>query len=108
MVKTRLQAGATGTYSGPIDCFKKILAKEGGFRALYRGLAPNLVGVAPEKAIKLVSTKISYESVSLMVPRDMLSYRQQTSSLEKSSRERMVLLPYTTKFLLVQELAFAK
>jgi solute carrier family 25 (mitochondrial aspartate/glutamate transporter), member 12/13 len=53
MVKTRLQA-SKGKYSGPIDCFTSIIRTEGGFRALYRGLAPNLVGVTPEKAIKLV------------------------------------------------------
>lgn len=53
MVKTRLQA-SKGQYSGPIDCFRKIVSQEGGFKALYRGLAPNLVGVTPEKAIKLV------------------------------------------------------
>jgi len=53
MVKTRLQA-STNTYSSPIDCFRKILATEGGPRALYRGLAANLIGVTPEKAIKLV------------------------------------------------------
>ena len=55
MVKTRLQAASKqGQYAGPIDVFKQIIQKEGGFRALYRGLAPNLVGVTPEKAIKLV------------------------------------------------------
>lgn len=53
MVKTRLQAGK-GKYSGPFDCFNKVLAEEGGFRALYRGLTANLIGVTPEKAIKLV------------------------------------------------------
>jgi len=34
---------------------QKILRNEGGFRAFYRGLSANLVGVTPEKAIKLVS-----------------------------------------------------
>lgn len=63
MVKTRLQAtgkgdsglGGTGgvRYSGPIDCIRKIVTNEGGPRALYRGLVPNLIGVTPEKAIKL-------------------------------------------------------
>lgn len=54
MIKTRLQA-SKGVYSGPIDCFKTIIRTEGGARALYRGLAPSLIGVTPEKAIKLVS-----------------------------------------------------
>jgi hypothetical protein len=57
MVKTRLQnqsASAAGglRYTGPIDCFKKIVSAE-GWGGLYRGLKPNLIGVTPEKAIKL-------------------------------------------------------
>jgi hypothetical protein len=58
MVKTRLQATGKGTsvsYSGPLDCVRKIVSTEGGVPALYRGLIPNLIGVTPEKAIKLVS-----------------------------------------------------
>jgi solute carrier family 25 aspartate/glutamate transporter 12/13 len=40
-------------YKGPIDCAKKIYLNEGGVRGFYRGVLPQLVGVAPEKAIKL-------------------------------------------------------
>ncbi|KAJ3721807.1 mitochondrial carrier domain-containing protein [Lentinula raphanica] len=39
-------------YKNSIDCARKILLNE-GFLGLYRGLGPQLVGVAPEKAIKL-------------------------------------------------------
>jgi len=56
-IKTRLQAagqpGSKMSYKGPIDCAKQIIRNEGGVRALYRGLGPNLTGVTPEKAIKL-------------------------------------------------------
>lgn len=58
IVKTRLQnqrkagPGAPLMYSNSIDCFRKILKNE-GFRGLYAGLGPQLLGVAPEKAIKL-------------------------------------------------------
>lgn len=57
MVKTRLQNQASGkagqlVYNGAWDCFTKIIRSE-GVKGLYRGLAPNLVGVTPEKAIKL-------------------------------------------------------
>jgi len=57
MVKTRLQNQAVTKagermYNGAWDCFTKIIKAE-GVRGLYRGLAPNLVGVTPEKAIKL-------------------------------------------------------
>ena len=64
MVKTRLQnqskAGVL-RYSGPLDCFKKTVAAE-GYRGLYQGLVPNLLGVAPEKAIKLSFNEAFRES----------------------------------------------
>ncbi|ESO05354.1 hypothetical protein HELRODRAFT_77826, partial [Helobdella robusta] len=58
LVKTRLQNQRTASYIGErmyknsFDCFKKVLRHE-GFFGLYRGLLPQIVGVAPEKAIKL-------------------------------------------------------
>ncbi|KAI0233277.1 Calcium-binding mitochondrial carrier protein Aralar1 [Lamellibrachia satsuma] len=58
LVKTRLQNQRSGSYVGELmyknslDCFKKVVRYE-GFFGLYRGLVPQLVGVAPEKAIKL-------------------------------------------------------
>ena len=54
LVKTRLQnqRAIEKLYSGGIDCFFKVVKNEGAF-GLYRGLLPQLVGVAPEKAIKL-------------------------------------------------------
>lgn len=39
-------------YKNSFDCFKKVVRYE-GFFGLYRGLVPQLLGVAPEKAIKL-------------------------------------------------------
>ncbi|KAH8664005.1 mitochondrial carrier domain-containing protein [Xylariales sp. PMI_506] len=57
LVKTRMQnqRGANPgqrLYNNSIDCFRKVIANE-GFRGLYSGVLPQLVGVAPEKAIKL-------------------------------------------------------
>ncbi|KAG0290659.1 mitochondrial aspartate-glutamate transporter agc1 [Dissophora globulifera] len=57
LVKTRMQnqrAKAVGElmYKNSIDCFRKVIKNE-GVLGLYRGLGPQLVGVAPEKAIKL-------------------------------------------------------
>ena len=57
LVKTRLQnqRGAQPgqrLYKNSIDCFQKVIRNE-GFRGLYSGVLPQLVGVAPEKAIKL-------------------------------------------------------
>ncbi|GAM20183.1 hypothetical protein SAMD00019534_033580, partial [Acytostelium subglobosum LB1] len=58
MIKTRLQTqkplpDGTLKYNGIADCYRKIVANEGGMRALYRGLSANLVGITPEKALKL-------------------------------------------------------
>lgn len=39
-------------YKNSWDCFRKVIRNEGAL-GLYRGLLPQLVGVAPEKAIKL-------------------------------------------------------
>ncbi|XP_044004112.1 calcium-binding mitochondrial carrier protein Aralar1 isoform X3 [Aphidius gifuensis] len=58
LVKTRMQNQRTGSFIGELmyknsfDCCKKVLRHE-GFSGLYRGLVPQLMGVAPEKAIKL-------------------------------------------------------
>lgn len=53
LVKTRMQAQKhKALYDNSLDCFKKIIKNE-GFKGLYSGLAAQLVGVAPEKAIKL-------------------------------------------------------
>ncbi|XP_041117811.1 calcium-binding mitochondrial carrier protein Aralar1 isoform X1 [Polyodon spathula] len=59
LVKTRMQnQRSTGSFVGELmykssfDCAKKVVRYE-GFFGLYRGLLPQLVGVAPEKAIKL-------------------------------------------------------
>ncbi|KAK3702412.1 mitochondrial aspartate-glutamate transporter agc1 [Vermiconidia calcicola] len=57
LVKTRMQnqrGARVGQllYKNSIDCFQKVIRNE-GFRGLYSGVLPQLVGVAPEKAIKL-------------------------------------------------------
>ncbi|XP_067907345.1 electrogenic aspartate/glutamate antiporter SLC25A13, mitochondrial [Heterodontus francisci] len=59
LVKTRLQnQRSTGAfveeimYRNSFDCFRKVLRYEGA-TGLYRGMLPQLMGVAPEKAIKL-------------------------------------------------------
>ncbi|CAR23347.1 citrin [Lachancea thermotolerans CBS 6340] len=53
LVKTRMQAQRNfSQYKNSIDCFVKIFSRE-GVRGIYSGLGPQLVGVAPEKAIKL-------------------------------------------------------
>lgn len=57
MVKTRMQNQRSTVvgqmlYKNSVDCARKIFRNE-GFIGFYRGLGPQLIGVAPEKAIKL-------------------------------------------------------
>jgi solute carrier family 25 aspartate/glutamate transporter 12/13 len=57
LVKTRMQnqrSAAVGQmlYKNSLDCARKVIKNE-GFTGLYSGVLPQLVGVAPEKAIKL-------------------------------------------------------
>lgn len=53
IIKTRMQnQKGNSMYSSYLDCFKKLVRNE-GILGLYSGLLPQIVGVAPEKAIKL-------------------------------------------------------
>lgn len=53
MIKTRMQnQKGNSLYTSYLDCFKKLIKNE-GFLGLYSGLLPQIIGVAPEKAIKL-------------------------------------------------------
>ena len=65
MVKTRLQnqiALPNGSlkYTNPFQCMQTIIRTE-GTAGLYRGLSANLIGVTPEKAIKLAMNEILRE-----------------------------------------------
>eukprot|EP00761_Pharyngomonas_kirbyi_P005588 gb/GECH01005593.1/.p1 GENE.gb/GECH01005593.1/~~gb/GECH01005593.1/.p1 ORF type:complete len:393 (+),score=89.52 gb/GECH01005593.1/:1-1179(+) len=61
LVKTRMQNQRSGKtkalYSGSFDCAIKTFRSE-GFLGLYSGLVPQIVGVAPEKALKLVTNDL--------------------------------------------------
>lgn len=57
LVKTRMQNQRSARvgqvlYTNSLDCARKVIKNE-GFRGLYSGVIPQLIGVAPEKAIKL-------------------------------------------------------
>ena len=57
LVKTRMQNQRSQRvgemlYTNSLDCAKKVYRNE-GFKGLYSGVVPQLIGVAPEKAIKL-------------------------------------------------------
>ncbi|XP_069717238.1 electrogenic aspartate/glutamate antiporter SLC25A12, mitochondrial [Phaenicophaeus curvirostris] len=84
LVKTRMQnQRSSGSvvgelmYKNSFDCFKKVLRFE-GFFGLYRGLLPQLIGVAPEKAIKLtvndfVRDKFTKRDGSIPLPAEVLA-----------------------------------
>uniref|UniRef100_A0A672T4V5 Solute carrier family 25 member 13 n=1 Tax=Sinocyclocheilus grahami TaxID=75366 RepID=A0A672T4V5_SINGR len=84
LVKTRMQnQRSSGSfvdelmYKNSIDCFKKVVRYE-GFFGLYRGLVPQLLGVAPEKAIKLtvndfVRGKTMKKDGSVPIPAEILA-----------------------------------
>ncbi|TEY54941.1 hypothetical protein BOTCAL_0235g00130 [Botryotinia calthae] len=62
LVKTRMQNQRSSRvgemlYKNSWDCAKKVVRNE-GFKGLYSGVLPQLVGVAPEKAIKLTVNDI--------------------------------------------------
>uniref|UniRef100_A0A671R155 Solute carrier family 25 member 13 n=1 Tax=Sinocyclocheilus anshuiensis TaxID=1608454 RepID=A0A671R155_9TELE len=84
LVKTRMQNQRTSgsfmdelMYKNSFDCFKKVVRYE-GFFGLYRGLVPQLLGVAPEKAIKLtvndfVRGKTMQKDSSVPIPAEILA-----------------------------------
>lgn len=62
LVKTRMQNQRSQRvgdmlYKNSIDCARKVVKNE-GFKGLYSGVVPQLIGVAPEKAIKLTVNDI--------------------------------------------------
>lgn len=69
LVKTRMQNQRTGSFIGEVayrnsfDCCKKVIRHE-GVLGLYRGLVPQLLGVAPEKAIKLTVNDLVRDKMS--------------------------------------------
>lgn len=69
LVKTRMQnqriaPDGKAMYTNSIDCFRQTIKSE-GFIGLYRGLLPQLVGVAPEKAIKLAVNDMLREAFTV-------------------------------------------
>ncbi|XP_053565953.1 solute carrier family 25 member 36 [Bombina bombina] len=90
VVKTRLQSSSVTLYisevqlntvngasvnrmarvsPGPLHCLKMILQKEGA-RSLFRGLGPNLVGVAPSRAIYFAAYSSCKERLNNVLPAD--------------------------------------
>lgn len=82
LVKTRMQNQRSSRvgqmlYKNSWDCAKKVVRNE-GFRGLYSGVLPQLVGVAPEKAIKLtvndlVRGHFSSKEGKISIPHEILA-----------------------------------
>ncbi|KAK0123686.1 mitochondrial aspartate-glutamate transporter agc1 [Cadophora gregata] len=82
LVKTRMQNQRSSRvgemlYKNSLDCAKKVIKNE-GFKGLYSGVLPQLVGVAPEKAIKLtvndlVRGHFSGKDGSIRIPHEILA-----------------------------------
>ncbi|KAL7265882.1 mitochondrial aspartate-glutamate transporter agc1, partial [Rhizina undulata] len=82
LVKTRMQNQRSKIvgelmYKNSIDCAKKVIRNE-GFKGLYSGLGPQLIGVAPEKAIKLtindlVRRKATNEKGEITLPWEIIA-----------------------------------
>ena len=81
LVKTRMQNQRTGSYIGELmytnslDCFKKVVRHEGP-GGLYRGLGPQLLGVAPEKAIKLTVSVLTIWLVGPVPRHAVINYER--------------------------------
>jgi len=82
LVKTRMQNQRSSRvgemlYKNSLDCAKKVIRNE-GFKGLYSGVLPQLVGVAPEKAIKLtvndlVRGHFSGKNGEIWLPHELLA-----------------------------------
>lgn len=73
VIKTRLQSSAKATLNvhnlGMIRCFNSVITNE-GWRALFKGLGPNLIGNAPSRAIYFST----YSTVKTILNDQFLNY----------------------------------
>lgn len=69
---------------GPLHCLKLILEKEGP-RSLFRGLGPNLVGVAPSRAIYFASYSTAKEKLNSVFEPDSTQVHMVSAGLAGNS-----------------------
>ena len=85
-----MQNQRTGSYIGELmyrnsfDCFKKVIRHE-GVTGLYRGLVPQLMGVAPEKAIKLTVSMTTF-SVNMKLIQNFFFHRSPIVQCSKNGK----------------------
>jgi len=58
VIKSRIQASPTGTYSGMLDCLQKTVAKD-GVRALWKGFGPAMARAFPANAATFLGVEVS-------------------------------------------------
>ncbi len=61
-VRTRLAVSAKGTYRGILDTLRRIRAEEGAL-ALYRGIAPNMIGILPYAGVDIAMFEMIKEEL---------------------------------------------
>ncbi|WFD03656.1 carnitine transporter [Malassezia obtusa] len=67
LIKTRLQTAPPGTYSGSLDAVRKTIQVD-GFKGLYRGMGPPLIGVTPIFALSFFSYDLGKKIVYGLTP----------------------------------------
>ncbi|XP_068424860.1 solute carrier family 25 member 36-A isoform X2 [Clinocottus analis] len=112
VVKTRLQSSSITLYisevhlstvngasvarvapPGPLHCLKLILEKEGP-RSLFRGLGPNLVGVAPSRAIYFAAYSTAKEKLNGVLEPDSTQVHMVSAGLAVWSGPPSLLCVY--------------
>lgn len=63
MVKTRITVSSSNAYQSAVDCLSTTVRNE-GWRALYKGLTPSLLGMVPYAGIELSANSFLAEHVS--------------------------------------------
>ena len=63
LMNERVRMGSSGRYKGLVDCLQQVFRFEGPY-GFYRGLTPQLLGVAPEKMIKLQVNDLLRQALS--------------------------------------------
>ena len=60
VIRARLAFQVAGEilYTGVFDAFRVMMTQEGGFRALYKGIVPTMIGMAPYAGLS-ISTSLS-------------------------------------------------
>jgi len=89
VVKTQMQNQTPNNklYSNGFDCWRQ-LWRQGGIKSFYRGCAPQMIGVAPEKAIKL----FAYTQITKSNPNELSTHV--LGGLVAGTSQVMVTSPY--------------